>query len=137
MIGLDTNVLVRYLTQDDAEQARRANALVEESAASGIPLRLSLVVLCELVWVLRAAYGLDKETIVGTLEKLLDTAQFDVEAKDVSHAALEDFRRGKGDFADYVIARQNQDAGCTETVTFDVKLVDRPLFRVLGRGQRG
>lgn len=101
-MGLDTNVLVLYLTQDDPAQSRKANALVAETVARGEPCFISGVVLCELVWVLRGAYELEKSTIAVTLERILSTAQFDVEEKDVVRRALEDYRAGSADFADYV-----------------------------------
>ena len=74
MTGLDTNVLVRYLTQDEPRQSRRANALVAEAAAGGDRLFVSAVVLCELVWVLRGAYSLEKAAVVSALERILSTA---------------------------------------------------------------
>jgi predicted nucleic-acid-binding protein len=131
VIGLDTNVLIRYLTQDDPGQARRANALVAGAVASKTRLFISAVVLCELVWVLRGAYELDKPTIVLALERILATAQFEVDHKDVVREALEDYREGGGDFADYVIGRRGGEAGCEHTATFDRRLRPSELFRVL------
>ncbi len=131
MTGLDTNVLVRYLTQDDPAQARRANAVVAEAVAKGEHWFLSGVVLCELVWVLRGAYGLEKHAVVAVLDRMLSTAQFEVEEKDLVRRALEDYRAGRGDFADYMIGQRNREAGCAETVTFDRRLKGSRLFRVL------
>jgi predicted nucleic-acid-binding protein len=131
MIGLDTNVLVRYLTQDDRQQARRANALVAKAASERTRLFISAVALCELVWVLRAAYALDKPTIVLTLERILATAQFEIDQKDLVREALEDYRVGGGDFADYVIGRRGREMGCERTATFDRRLRPSDLFRVL------
>ena len=131
MTGLDTNVLVRYLTQDHPAQARRASALVSETVVRGERCFLSGIVLCELVWVLRGAYALEKPTILMTLDKILSTVQFDVEEKDIVRRALEDYRAGRGDFADYLNGRRNEEAGCSMTVTFDHRLKGSPLFRVL------
>ena len=131
MTGLDTNVLVRYLTQDDPSQARRANALVADALAKGGRCFVGGVVLCQLVWVLRGAYGFDKATIVTVLERLLATAQFTIDEKDVVRRALEDYREGKGDFADYLIGYDGQEAGCQATATFDRRLRGSPLFQVL------
>lgn len=128
---LDTNVLVLYLTQDDREQARRADAFMEEALAAAEPLYLNLVVLCETVWVLRSAYKFDRKTVAQALDQILATAQFAIESREAVALALRDYRRGRGDFADYVIARTNALAGCEGTVTFDGKLDDSPLFRVL------
>jgi predicted nucleic-acid-binding protein len=132
LIGLDTNVLVRYLTQDDAAQARHANALLVEAAADGNRCFVGSVVLCELAWVLRGAYGLDRATIASTLERILATTQFAIDEKDVVRRALQDYRTGKADFADYVIGHRSQEAGCTATATFDRQLRGQTLFRVLG-----
>jgi len=129
--GLDTNVLVRYLTQDDPAQSRKANAVIAEAVEHGEPSTINAIVLCELTWVLRDAYGFDKATIVTTLQRLLDTAQLVVEHADVMRKALDDYSRGPGDFADYVIGWQNRESGCTETVTFDRALRRSRLFRVL------
>lgn len=131
MIGLDTNVLVRYLTQDDPAQARRAGALVAGAVAKGERCFLAVVVLCELVWVLRGAYGLDKPAVVAVLDRMLSTVQFEIEQKDVVRRALEDYRSGRGDFADYMIGQRNLDAGCSETATFDRLLKGNRMFRVL------
>jgi len=129
--GLDTNVLVRYLTQDDPRQSRRANALVAEAVSGGERLFVSTVVLCELVWVLRGAYALDKAAVVTALERILVTTQLEIDQKDVVRAALEDYRRAGGDFADYVIGRRGREAACDRTATFDRHLKASSLFRVL------
>lgn len=131
MTGLDTNVLVRYLTQDDPRQSKRANALVAETVASGERLFVSAVVLSELVWVLRGPYAFDKATVVSTLERLLATAQLEIDQKDLVREALEDYRLGGGDFADYVIGRRGREAGCEQTASFDRRLKSNALFRVL------
>ncbi len=131
MIGLDTNVLVRYLTQDDPTQTRRANALINGVLDRSDRCAINVVVLCELVWVLGDAYGLDRATIASTLEQLLDTAEFVIEERDIAYHALSDYRRGPGDFADYVIGRGNRHAGCDETATFDRALRGSDLFRVI------
>lgn len=131
MRGLDTNVLVRYLTQDDPAQSRKANAVIAEAVERNEPCAISAVVLCELVWVLRGAYRLDRPTIAITLEKVLETAQLVVEQADLARRALDDYRRGRGDFADYLVGWRNRQAGCSDTVTFDRALARNPLFRVL------
>lgn len=131
MIGLDTNVLVRYLTQDDPAQARRANALIDGAARKGERLQLDVVVLCETVWVLRGAYEFDKLTVADAVERVLDAAQFSIEERDLLREALAAFRSGQADFADYVLGLRNRRAGCEATVTFDRALRRSGLFRVL------
>jgi predicted nucleic-acid-binding protein len=131
VIGLDTNVLVRYLTQDDVAQARKANALMTDLLSKGERCFIGSVVLCEVVWVLRGAYGFDKATIVSVLEKLLATGQFTFQDKDLARRAILDYRTGRGDWADYLIGRQAEDAGCGFTATFDRRLHNCPLFQTL------
>ncbi len=128
MIGLDTNVLVRYLVRDEPSQAELARRTIATSADR---LFVGTTLLCELVWVLDATYGFDRATIIETLERLLMTAEFEVEDKDLVLAALEDFRTSKADFADCLIGRRNRSAGCVETITFDRDLKGLPGFRLL------
>ena len=132
MTGIDTNVLVRYLMQDHGPQARLANRFFEELVAAGDRCAVGVVVLCELVWVLRGAYGLDRKTVVATLERLLSIGQMELIDRDVIAAALARYRRGPGDFADYVVGESNRQAGCAATVTFDRKLQREPTFQLLG-----
>jgi predicted nucleic-acid-binding protein len=131
VIGLDTNILARYLTQDDLAQSRRANTVIAEAARRGDRCAINDIVLCELVWVLRDAYGFDRGTVVTTLEKILDTAQFVIEDRDLARRALADYRQGPGDFSDYLIGWHNRQAGCSETATFDRALGRSELFRLV------
>jgi predicted nucleic-acid-binding protein len=131
LTGIDTNVLVRYLTQDDPRQSRRASAFVAEAMSGGERLFVGAVVLCELVWVLHGAYVFDRRTISMALERILATAQLEIDQKDVVREALEDYRTGGGDFADYVIGRRGREAGCEKTATFDRRLKASGLFRLL------
>ncbi len=119
MIGLDTNVLVRYLVQDDPEQSARATALIEQAAARGDKLYRCSVVLCELVWVLQSCYGIPRAEIGGTLERILMTSQFQIEHRDSAWAALSEFRSTQADFSDCLIGRIHRAAGCGGTATFD------------------
>jgi predicted nucleic-acid-binding protein len=128
VIGLDTNVLVRYLTLDDSRQAARAVALIDGAAESGEPLFISTVVLCELVWVLDRAYGYPKPDLVTAVEGLLRAAQLRFVEPARLWAALADFRDGRADFADCVIGREGADAGCDTTMTFDRTLADHDAF---------
>jgi predicted nucleic-acid-binding protein len=129
--GLDTNVLVRYLAQDDPAQALRANEWMEEAVSRGQKCFLNEIVLCELIWVLRGAYEYEKADLVMVLEKLLATAQFVIEDRDLVLAALTDFVQSSGDFSDYLIGRRNKENGCSSTGTFDRNLKKSPLFTVL------
>ncbi len=128
MIGLDSNVLVRYLVQDDQVQAARATRCIEAADARCF---IGVIVLCEIVWVLESVYGFDRTTVIDTFEKILMTAQFEIEDKDLVLRALDDFRNSRADFADCLIGRRNRAAGCSETVTFDKPLKALDGFRLL------
>lgn len=122
MIGLDTHILVRYITQDDARQSRIANGLIEGQCSRANPGRISQVVLCELTWVLSRAYGYDKQQLLGLLDQLLITAELEVENEPLARQALAAWRDGTADYSDYLLALSNQAAGCDVTYSFDRKL---------------
>lgn len=129
--ALDTNVLVRYLVGDDPRQARVAANVIEGAADAGDELVVEPLVLCELAWVLESAYAVPRDEVAGALEGILRTAQFEVIGKDLVWRALADYRKGPGDFADYLIGYGAQAAGAVETLTFDQKLKNHPAFRLL------
>ena len=131
MIGLDTYVLVRYLTQDDAAQSRRVNRLIADAETRREPLYLSVIVLCETVWVLRGAYRIGKPDLLLSLGRILDTAQFTIEDPDACREALALYAAGRGDFSDYLLGTRNRQAGCSATATFDPKLRRTDQFHVL------
>jgi predicted nucleic-acid-binding protein len=131
VIGLDTNILVRYLTQDDPEQSSLANAEIEKALSVGEMFFIAAIVMCELVWVLETAYGYNRQEIMPVLESILRTKQFQFENKDLLWKSLADYRTKKGDFADHLIGHSSHKAGCSETLTFDIGLKNNPLFRVL------
>lgn len=132
MRGLDTNVLVRYLVRDDKRQAEKASAYIREATAGGEGCFINHIVLCELVWVLEAAYGFGKQEIAGVLEKIFVTKQFEIEQKDIAREAAGDYAQGKGDLADYLIGRVNREHGCEQTATFDRALKGAEGFEVMG-----
>ncbi len=128
MIGLDTNVIVRYLVEDDEEQAARAAALIEGAANRGETLFIAQIVLCELAWVLGAAYGRSRLEVARALKAVLRTAQFVVEDVDLAHRALARFEEDRGDFADYVVAERAFGNGCERVATFDKRLLAEDSF---------
>ncbi len=131
MIGLDTNVLVRYLVQDDAAQARLASAAIESAAGRGERLRLTAITLCELVWVLESAYHQTRADVARALEQIVRTADFDVEHVDHVRKAIERYGSTPADFADALIGLINEAAGGEHTLTFDRSLKRVPQFKVL------
>ena len=131
MIGLDTNVLVRYLTHDDLNQSKKADAIVEGAVNKGEKLLIHPIVLCELVWVLESAYDYGRSEVAATLDRILRTAQFEIPEKDNVWGAWADYRAGKGDFADYLIGCASERHGAMHTVTFDKALNGHKHFNVL------
>ncbi len=119
MIGLDTNILVRYIMQDDAKQSPKASALIESLNADS-PGFITLVSIVELYWVLTSSYGLTGQQVKQVLEVLLRTKQIIVDRADQVLRALRVFDDGKADFADCLIERTAAAAGCGQTMTFDV-----------------
>ncbi len=117
MIGLDTNVVIRYLVQDDPVQSASASALIEELTETE-PGYLSLVTVVELYWVLRRAYKVSAGRCAEVLDGLLDARELRVDQDGVVRAALNATRRGL-DFADAITAELGRAAGCDHTVTFD------------------
>ena len=131
MIALDTNILVRYLTQDDPAQSRRATHVIESATARGESLFITNVVICELAWVLDSAYQHSPTDIADVLEQLLRVAQFAFEDKNALWQALDDYQRGKGEFSDHLLGRVAHNAGCEHTLTFDRALKNNRLFKPL------
>lgn len=119
MIGLDTNVLVRYIMQDDPKQSPKATALIE-SLDGDNPGYITMVSVVELYWVLSSCYDLTGAQVAQALEAILRTKQFLVERADQVMRALRVFGEGKADFAHCLIERSASGAGCTQTMTFDV-----------------
>ena len=118
MIGLDTNVLVRYIMQDDPAQSARSTTLIESLDAAN-PGFVSLVSIVELYWVLTSCYDLSDAQVASALEALIRTKPFVVERVDVVVRALRVFQAGKADWPDCLIERSAAHAGCSQTVTFD------------------
>jgi predicted nucleic-acid-binding protein len=131
MIGLDANILIRYLTQDDPEQSKKAVHEIEKGLKAGEEFFIADTVLCELVWVLESAYGYNRQEIVPVLERILRTKQFHFQNKDLLWQSFSDYQNKKGDFADHLIGRVGHNAGCREILTFDAGLKNHPIFRVL------
>jgi predicted nucleic-acid-binding protein len=118
MIGLDTNVLVRYIMQDDAKQSAKASKLIE-SLTQDEPGFLPLVAVVELGWVLSSSYGLKREQVAQAFDALLQTKEIIVECADQVRRALRTFSTTSADFADCLIERAASGAGCDRTMTFD------------------
>jgi predicted nucleic-acid-binding protein len=130
--GLDTNVLLRFLTADDPVQAERVDALFAAAERNGERFFVSVIALCELSWTLRGRpYRLDRARIAAVLEGILDTSLIEVQDRGLVRRALADFRLGRADFADYLLGLQSESAGCAGTVTFDRALREVAGFSLL------
>lgn len=112
-IAVDTNILVRYLTWDDVDQARAAARVLE----GGETVAISTIVLCELVWVLKRAYRLSSAEIADALQLVIESHNVDLD-RPAAEAGLDLLRRG-GDFADGVILHDAGRARCRRIVTLD------------------
>lgn len=119
MIGVDTNVLVRYFVQDDQKQAAAAEVFLRSECTAERPGWINRIVLCELVWVLERVYRSPREEVAGVLEALVQTAEFQVENLDAVWNALRAYRDRSADFADTLLSTTNLMHGCSKTVTFD------------------
>ena len=134
MIALDTNVLVRYLVQDDPVQAKLATKFIESNCADDEPCFIGQIVLCELAWVLESNYQQNRNKIANVIEELLQVGQLEVQQPEVVWRALSDYKNSNADFPDHLLARVNQSAGCDCTITFDKKASKQPIFRLLSAG---
>ena len=121
MLGVDTNVLVRYLTRDDQPQYEKARRLIDRGMNKGEPVLVSLLVLLETEWVLRSRYELVKSEIVAAFSALLDTADLAFEDEPSIERALYSWKDSAADFADCLIEARNRRLGCRATATFDSK----------------
>jgi predicted nucleic-acid-binding protein len=119
VIALDTNVLVRYLVEDDAKQTALAAALIERAIADDESLYVSDVVVCETVWVLSVAYKVGRKEIAAVLRNLFRARHLAFGAVEQLIRALEAYDAGKGDFADYLIREHARAADCESVATFD------------------
>ena len=131
MIALDTNVLVRFLVQDDPEQALLATDIVEQ-LRDDAPGFVSREVLVELVWVLERAYLFSRGQIAGVLDGLLAATELQIEGSDDIGPALELYRNDGFGFADLMIVAAARRVGASELLTFDRKASRLPGVRLLG-----
>ncbi len=117
MIGLDTNVLLRLGDDDQPAQRDRARALVRSQGANGC--FVNTIVLAEFAWTLTRSYKLLRRDAAARIELILEAPEFVVASADEASRAVEKFRAGPADFADYFLAEINSSAGCAATATFD------------------
>lgn len=131
MIGIDTNVLVRYVTHDDEAQWQKASKYLQAHCSAHCPGWICGIVLCETVWVLSSGYGYEKSQICALLDRILYISELKVENRDCVKEALESYQTGQADFSDYLISAINKMNGCKTTVTFDKKAGKHSGFKLL------
>ena len=131
MKGIDTNVLVRYIVQDDLAQSKLATHFMERECSTETPAFINGMVICELVWVLESAYGYSRQEIANTIEQILRTREFHLHEPEILWQSLWGYQHKGADFADHYIANINKHAGCEYTVTFDKKAARVEHFKQL------
>lgn len=133
MIGIDTNVLVRYLAQDDETQSPAASRIVDGFTPEA-PGFISQVALVETVWVLARSYKMGREAVADTIEALLRARELVVEGAEAGYLALATYRATTADFSDALIAHGGRLAGCRETLTFDKGAASAAGMRLIEAG---
>ena len=129
MIGIDTNVLVRYLAQDDPDQSARVTKLIEGRLTIENPGFICIVTIVETVWVLARSYRLVDREIAAAIECILQADVLVVDSEQAVFAAMIALREGRGSFADALIGELGAAAGCAYTLTFDRKALQLPGFK--------
>jgi len=131
MIGFDTTVIVRYLTQDDPVQSPKATELIERGLTEEEPGFVSVVAMAETAWVLERVYGRTAEEIAAVIERMLEVEVLVVESEQEVFTAMIAVKEGRGAFADALIGALGARAGCSHTVTFDQKALRLTAFEPL------
>jgi predicted nucleic-acid-binding protein len=130
VIGLDTNILVRYLTLDDPVQSATATEIIERRLSLANPGFISVVTMAETVWVLDRAYGFTDSQIAAAIERVLQIEVLVIENERAVFTAMVALKSGRGTFADALIAELGARAGCSHTLTFDKKALRLPAFQL-------
>jgi predicted nucleic-acid-binding protein len=131
MIGLDTNIIVRYLAQDDPAQSPKATQLIERRLTKHNAGFVSVVAIVETAWVLERAYGLTDAEIAAAIESMLQTDVLVLEHEQEVFTAMIALKSGLGSFADALIGALGMNAGCARALSFDRKAVRIPGFELL------
>jgi predicted nucleic-acid-binding protein len=126
MLGIDTNVVMRLLVSDDAEQTRRARKLIAQSLDREEPVLVSLLVLIESEWVLRSSYGFKRDAVLGMFRALLEARELSFEDEPAVEEALFHWKDSACGFADCLITAHYRQLGCRATATFDAKAARLP-----------
>ena len=128
MLGIDTNVLIRFLVRDDEAQFDKARKLIKREVAAGRRVFVNQLVLLEAEWVLRSRYAVPKNQIIEAISSLLDATDIQFEDEQTIEEALFIWRDATADLADCLIGAKNRRLGCRATASFDVKASKLPGF---------
>ena len=128
MLGIDTNVLVRFLVRDDVGQFEKTRKLIKREVAAGSGVLINQLVLLETEWVLRSRYSLPINLIIQAISGLLDASDVQFEDEPAVEEALFIWKDSAADFADCLIGAKNRRLGCRATATFDMKASKLPGF---------
>jgi predicted nucleic-acid-binding protein len=131
MIAVDTNILVRYITNDDKEQSILAAQLLDSHAGQERSIFINNIVLCELIWVLAKGYKYKKEQIIKTIKLLLSSIEFEFENHELAFLAVIEYETAEADFSDILIGLINQSIGCKATYSFDKNALKSKYFQNL------
>jgi predicted nucleic-acid-binding protein len=131
MQGIDTNVLVRYLVQDDPKQSKAAVQYIESRCTDETPGFINHIVLCETMWVLKRLYNVSKKDSIRIIEGLLGAPQLFLQDPDIVFQALEEYAENKIDFADCLSGRCNLHNNCISTITFDINAAKSSSYKLL------
>jgi predicted nucleic-acid-binding protein len=132
MIGLDSNILVRYFAQDDRVQTAQAIEIVEKQLSEAVPGFISVVAMVETAWVLERSYRLADHEIAAAIERTLQVDVLKVENEQAVFTAMIALKEGRGSFADALVAALDAKAGCSHTLTFDRQALKLPGFLSAG-----
>ena len=130
--GLDTNVLVRYLLNDDKRQSAMARFFIQKAIENGEAVRISLLTILETEWVLRSYGKRDKATVIEVFQALLEARDVEIELEESLEQALHYYKNSNADFADCLMTSRYQRSGCTAMMTFDDKASKLPGCELLG-----
>ena len=128
MLGIDTNVLVRFLLRDDEAQFQKAKKLIQREVTAGRGVLVSQLVLLETEWVLRSRYDFSKNQMLEVIASLLDARDIQLEDEQSVEEAFYHWKKASTDFADCLIAARHRRLGCSATATFDIRAVKLPGF---------
>ena len=130
MVGVDTNIVIRILVQDDLKQAQLALNYIKDNC-SITPAMINTIVICEVIWVLESAYNYSKKEIIVAIDYLLKTKQFLILEKTSVRSALKLYESSKIDFSDALIGHINSEQDCVVTITFDKVASKTDLYKLL------